>query len=94
MPAYLSAFGGKADVSQPLPDIAIYEYASPPLGSDRRSSNVGTPPAPAPYKNFVERLSQVVKAAVLKFGNPRLSLSRTIPIRVELFGKISACAPV
>ncbi len=52
MPAYLSAFGGTADVSQPLRDIAIYEYASPQLGRDRSSANVRTPPAPAPKQKL------------------------------------------
>jgi hypothetical protein len=79
MPACLSAFGSKADVSQPLPDIAIYEYASPPLGRDRRSTIVGTPPAPAPHKNFVERLSRVIKAAVLKFDEGRVASFLVVP---------------
>jgi hypothetical protein len=48
MPAYLFAFGSKADVSLTLPDIAIYEYASPRLGSGPEAQQMWAPRAHAP----------------------------------------------
>ena len=88
MPAYLSAFGSKADVSQPLPDIAIYDYASPPLGSGPELSKCEDATHPPRQKNsaatfdptFVPR-RRVLNSQCPLSGRSRHPLSvATVPI--------------